>query len=224
MKFLPALEKKVIELTDEQFKIAEFWGYETSKHSIEMLRKFSEPSAAEVAKDLSNHDMSAKAECAVDLYLHRNIEKAVGNSELFSHGNSFAPLIPDNIIWGLYDYDEREQIGDCIGVEVKSTHRKEGLQVLNLVIKLKQFRDYLDARGNGLFDAFVYVLTVTVRHHANRVELVGFAREEELEKSVSANNNPDEHGQPTIHFLDLHPMKFLTHKRYKTSKTLRDYT
>lgn len=214
-----------IVLSDEDFKIAEFWGHRTGEHSIDIRRKRGdELSAAEVDKEFSNHGMSVKAECAVDLCLHRGIEKAVENSALFCRGSSFEPLLPDNLMSAVFDYDSGEQIGDCIGVEVKSTRRKESLEVLNLVIKLKQFRNYQDARGNGMFDAFVYVLTVTVRDHPNAVDLVGFAREEELEKSVSVNDNPDEYGQPTIHYLNLHPMKFLTHKRFKTSKTLRDYT
>jgi hypothetical protein len=206
-----------IVLSNEEFKIAEFWGCETSKRSVEILRKLGKPIDTVIESDQSNHDISVKGECAIDLRLHHTIEKTVENSARFCRGNSLVPLIPDNIIWGLYDYDEGEQIGDCIGVEVKSTRRKEGGEALKLPFKEPQFRDYQKARGNGMFDAFIYVLTATVRGHPNAVDLLGFAREKEIEKTIADGNC-------NIHNLNLHPMKFLTHKHYKTSKTLRDYT
>ena len=202
-------------LSDEEFKIAEFWGRETSKQSVAILRKNGEPTAAEIMKDLREHKKGVKAEFAVDLHLHGSIEKAVANSACFCRGNRFEPLIPDNIIWGLYDYDSGEQIGDCIGVEVKSTSRKEYPEDLKLLVKPKQFSNYQVAKVNGEFDHFIYVLTVTVRDHPNAVDIVGFAREEEIEKRIA---------DCEIHFLNLHPIKFLTYKHYKTSKTLRDYT
>jgi len=210
-----------IVLSNEELKIAEFWIRETSKRSVEILRKFSEPSAADIAKDLSNHDMSVKGEFAVDSFFNGTVSNAVENSQKFCRGSSLTKLIPDIIIGSVVDAEACYVVRNEICVEVKSTRRKDYPEALKLPIKLEQFRDYQYARDNGEFSLFAYILTVTVRDHPNAVDLAGFAREDDITKSINLNNR-DSHGNYVISRLDLHLLDCLNSYDYETSETVGD--
>jgi len=208
-------------LNDELFVLAEHWGRETSKRSVEILWKRGEhPSAQDIMRDQRNHDLSVKGEFAFDYYLNGTVENAEENSRKFCEGNSLTTLIPDNVLPGLFDYETGVEIRPKLGVEVKSTRRKEYPENLKLPIKEKQFREYQSAKEKGEFDAFVYILTVTVRDHPNAVCLVGFAREEEIIENIVSSNR-DCHGDYTIHFCLLHPIEFLP-SEFLTDKRIRD--
>jgi len=221
VKFPPNRICPCVFLNDELFVLAEHWGRETSKRSVEILRGRGEhPSAQKIKRDQRNHDLSVKGEFAFDYYFNGTVKNAEKNSRKFCEGNSLTPLIPDNVLPGLFDYETGIEIRPKLGVEVKSTRRKDYLESLELPIKEKQFRDYQSDEEKGVFDAFVYVLTVTVRDHPNAVCLVGFAREEEIIESIVPSNR-DCHDNYTIHFCLLHPIKFLT-LEFLTDKRIQD--
>jgi len=222
MKFPPSQVCPRIRLSDEIFKLSEYWSRETSKRSVEILRKRNEqPTVEKIKKDLSDHDVSVKGEFAVDYCFNGTVKNAEENSRRFCRGDSLAPLIPDIILHALVDSEACYQIRAAIGVEVKSTRRKDYLKDLKLPIKLEQFREYQRARDNGEFSMFAYILTVTVRNHPNDVCLVGFAREDDIKKSID-HNNRDTYGNHVIHYLSLHPLDCLNSYNYQTSETVYD--
>jgi hypothetical protein len=221
MKFPPNRICPRVFLNDKLFARAEHWGRETSKRSVELLRKRGEhPTTKKIRSDQSNHDLSVKGEFAFDYYLNGTVENAEENSRKFCEGNSHTPLIPDNVLPGLFDYETGVEIRPKLGVEVKSTRRKDYPEKLKLPVKEKQFREYQSAKEKGVFDAFVYVLTVTVRDHPNAVCLVGFAREDEILKSIVPSNR-NSHGDYTIHFCQLHPIENLRSELF-TEKRIQD--
>jgi hypothetical protein len=222
VKFVSKNVSPHIKLRDDEMELSKYWGQETSKHSVDIMRKKGPVSENEIKKDLDNHNLSVKSEFAVDIFLHKSVKNAIENSQLFCNGISIEPLIPDNLINCLFDYDTGTQLADSLGIEVKSTNRKDYLENLNLSIKPPQLKKYESAKADGKFDSFVYVLTVTVRDHSNVICLVGFAREEDINRNAALNNT-NKYGEYIIHFFDLHPMEFLTPALYKTAKTLRDY-
>jgi hypothetical protein len=222
MKFQFEKDCPRIVLSDEELKIAEHWIRETSKRSVEIrLKRGEQPSAAVIASDLSNHDMSVKGEFAVDYFFNGTASNAVENSQKFCRGSSLTKLIPDIIIGAIIDAEACYIVRNEICVEVKSTRRKDYPEALKLPIKEEQFRDYQRARDNGEFDKFAYILTVTVRGHPNAVDLVGFAREDDIIKSISLNNR-DSHGNYVINHLNLHLLDCLTAYDYETSETVGD--
>jgi len=221
VKFPPNRICPRVFLNDQLFVRAEHWGRETSKRSVEILREHSEhPSAQDIKSDQRNHDLSVKGEFAFDYYFNGTVENAEENSRKFCEGNSLTRLIPDNVLPGLFDYETGIEIRPKLGVEVKSTRRKDYPESLKLPIKEKQFRNYQLDEEKAVFDSFVYVLTVTVRDHPKVVCLVGFAREEEITESI-VPSNLDCHGNYPIHFCLLHPIKFLP-SEFLTDKRIQD--